>query len=187
MPARLVGSILASRALSGKPDRGHFGATPANTYVPRWLLGVAALTQSFRYRVTRMDCASCAAKIEKAVTSAGVSSPKITTASQILTLDIDLKNARLDGVERAVSGTGHHLDRIPPGSVAQSDVPQHRAGDASVRAVWLFSCNDALGNAAVAFTATLVAITGASILRHWLIDWVNFADKAARMCCHLYA
>ena len=36
----------------------------------------------------------------------------------------------------------------------------HRAGDANVRAVWLFSRNDAIGNAAVVAAAGLVAWTG---------------------------
>lgn len=35
----------------------------------------------------------------------------------------------------------------------------HREGDANVRAVWLFSRNDALGNAAVVVAAGLVALT----------------------------
>jgi len=37
---------------------------------------------------------------------------------------------------------------------------RHRAGDANVRAVWLFSRNDALGNLAVVIAAGLVAWTG---------------------------
>ena len=36
----------------------------------------------------------------------------------------------------------------------------HRSGDANVRAVWLFSRNDAIGNAAVVVAAGLVAWTG---------------------------
>lgn len=36
----------------------------------------------------------------------------------------------------------------------------HRHGDANVRAVWLFSRNDALGNAAVILAAAAVALTG---------------------------
>ena len=35
----------------------------------------------------------------------------------------------------------------------------HRMGDASVRAVWLFSRNDAIGNAAVVVAAAFVALT----------------------------
>lgn len=36
----------------------------------------------------------------------------------------------------------------------------HRSGDANMRAVWLFSRNDALGNVAVVIAAVLVALTG---------------------------
>jgi Co/Zn/Cd efflux system component len=35
----------------------------------------------------------------------------------------------------------------------------HRHGDANVRAVWLFSRNDAIGNVAVVIAALLVALT----------------------------
>ena len=38
----------------------------------------------------------------------------------------------------------------------------HREGDANARAVWLFSRNDAIGNAAVVGAAALVAATGAA-------------------------
>ena len=38
----------------------------------------------------------------------------------------------------------------------------HRSGDANVKAVWLFSRNDAIGNAAVVVAAGLVAWTGTS-------------------------
>ncbi len=37
---------------------------------------------------------------------------------------------------------------------------RHREGDANVQAVWLFSRNDALGNAAIVVAAVLVAATG---------------------------
>jgi len=37
---------------------------------------------------------------------------------------------------------------------------RHRKGDASVRAVWLYSRNDAIGNVAVMAAAALVAATG---------------------------
>ena len=37
---------------------------------------------------------------------------------------------------------------------------KHREGDANIRAVWLFSRNDALGNAAIVVAALLVAATG---------------------------
>jgi Co/Zn/Cd efflux system component len=40
---------------------------------------------------------------------------------------------------------------------------RHREGDANVRAVWLFSRNDAIGNAAIVAAALVVAATGS----HW--------------------
>lgn len=59
-----------------------------------------------------MDCPSCAAKIEKAVRSAGVADPKVSTASQILSLQVPANDPRLASVERAVTEAGYHLDRI---------------------------------------------------------------------------
>ena len=44
--------------------------------------------------------------------------------------------------------------------VAAAILIPHRSGDANVRAVWLFSRNDAIGNAAVVVAAGLVAWTG---------------------------
>ncbi len=68
--------------------------------------------ETARYRVTGMDCASCAAKIEKAVRSAGVENVKVSTATQIMTLHVNNPAARLPEVERAVSGIGYQLDRL---------------------------------------------------------------------------
>lgn len=68
--------------------------------------------ETARYRVTGMDCASCAAKIEKAVRAAGVENVKVSTATQIMTLRLDHPAARLPEVERAVSGIGYQLDRL---------------------------------------------------------------------------
>jgi Co/Zn/Cd efflux system component/copper chaperone CopZ len=39
----------------------------------------------------------------------------------------------------------------------------HRSGDSNVRAVWLFSRNDAIGNLAVVIAAGLVALTGSAL------------------------
>ncbi len=79
------------------------------------------MSQSVQYRVTGMDCASCAAKIEKAVRSAGVTSPRISTASQILTLDVLPSDERLAAVELAVSEASYHLDRLLSESAEDSD------------------------------------------------------------------
>ena len=66
-----------------------------------------------RYRVTGMDCASCAAKIEQAARSVGgVEDVRVSTATQIMTLHVDDPALRLPEVECAVAGLGYRLDRL---------------------------------------------------------------------------
>ncbi|WP_249139006.1 cation diffusion facilitator family transporter [Actibacterium sp. MT2.3-13A] len=89
-----------------------------------------------RYRVTGMDCASCAAKIEKAVRSAGVADPKISTASQILTLNVTSNDERLHAVERAVAQAGYHLDRLSGSPSDRSHVDQTHITAGYRRALW---------------------------------------------------
>ena len=76
-------------------------------------------SRTARYRVTGMDCASCAAEIEKAVRSVGVDNVKVSTATQIMTLHT--VTARLREVERAVNGIGYKLERL--------DRPEAETGD----------------------------------------------------------
>jgi Co/Zn/Cd efflux system component/copper chaperone CopZ len=70
-------------------------------------------TQTIRYRVSGMDCASCASKIEGAVGKLkGVTHVRVSTASQILTVEVDDSASRLPMVEDAAEGLGYRLDRI---------------------------------------------------------------------------
>lgn len=79
--------------------------------------------ETARYRVTGMDCASCAAKIEKAVRSTGVENVKVSTATQIMTLHVNDPAARLPEVERTVSGIGYQLDRLDgPNTQTEGDI-----------------------------------------------------------------
>ena len=66
--------------------------------------------ETARYRVTGMDCASCAAKIEKAARSVGTEDVKVSTATQIMTLHADA--TRRPQVEQAVAAIGYQLDRL---------------------------------------------------------------------------
>ena len=77
--------------------------------------------EPIRYRVTGMDCASCAAKIEKAARGVGVDDVKVSTATQIMTLRT--QPGRLAEVERAVTEIGYQLDRLdaPRASEASDD------------------------------------------------------------------
>lgn len=60
--------------------------------------------------------------------------------------------------EAAVMGTLGVIALIVNVAAARVLLP-HRTGDSNARAVWLFSRNDAIGNAAVVFAAVLVAWT----------------------------
>lgn len=95
------------------------------------------MAQSVQYRVTGMDCASCAAKIEKAVRSAGVSNPNISTASQILTLDLAPGDERLDAVEAAVSQAGYHLEPMHTGAAEGAPETQPHLTAEYRRALWI--------------------------------------------------
>ncbi|WP_084399171.1 cation transporter [Henriciella aquimarina] len=80
-------------------------------------------TETGRYRITGMDCPSCAGKIEKAVRSVGVEDVKVSTATQIMTLRVDDPATRLPEVERAVAGIGYRLDRLDrPATDGEGDI-----------------------------------------------------------------
>ena len=65
-----------------------------------------------RYRVTGMDCPSCASKIESATRAVdGVEDVKVSIASQIMTLRLT-DAAPLADVELKVTGLGYQLDRL---------------------------------------------------------------------------
>ena len=77
--------------------------------------------EPIRYRVTGMDCASCAPTIPTAARGVGVEDVKVSTATQIMTLRT--QPGRLAEVERAVTEIGYQLDRLdaPRASEASDD------------------------------------------------------------------
>ncbi len=70
------------------------------------------MNEYVQYRVTGMDFPSCAAKNEKVVLSAGARDPKVSTASQIIRLQVPGNDSRLASVERAVTEAVYHHNRI---------------------------------------------------------------------------
>jgi Co/Zn/Cd efflux system component/copper chaperone CopZ len=73
---------------------------------------VSEAVTTARYRVTGMDCPSCASKIESATrTVDGVEDVKVSIASQIMTLRLT-DAAPLTDIERKVTGLGYQLDRL---------------------------------------------------------------------------
>ncbi|MEK0083494.1 cation transporter [Benzoatithermus flavus] len=106
----------------------------------------ASAPATARYRVTGMDCPSCAGKIEQAVRGlGGVAEVKVSIASQLMILRLDDADARLPEVERAVTGLGYRLDRLDaPGADADrggddDDLPRDLAHvtPAYRRALWV--------------------------------------------------
>jgi Co/Zn/Cd efflux system component/copper chaperone CopZ len=94
----------------------------------------------FRYRVTGMDCPSCAAHIEEAARKvAGVEQVKVSIASQLMTLAVadTGETARLLlEVERAVRGLGYQLEALPAGTAAD-DPPPATLDPGYRRALWI--------------------------------------------------
>jgi Co/Zn/Cd efflux system component/copper chaperone CopZ len=96
-----------------------------------------------RYRVTGMDCPSCAAKIETAVRSAGVDDVKVSIASQIMTVRSEYPAAVLAAVERKVSTIGYRIDRLDvPGAAAACETNNRAAAKSHItpeyrRALWI--------------------------------------------------
>jgi len=73
----------------------------------------APKVSEIQYRVTGMDCSSCAAKIEGATRKiSGVNEVKVSIASQVMTLDVAEPAVQLPEIERAVTGLGYHLQRL---------------------------------------------------------------------------
>ncbi len=70
----------------------------------------AAVQHSFR--VTGMDCLSCAAKVEAAVCRlAGTSDVKVDVKSQTMTVRLEPGVASLDAVAKAVEDIGYAVQR----------------------------------------------------------------------------
>ena len=102
--------------------------------------------ETIRYRVTGMDCTSCAAKIEGAAGKVeGVENVRVSIASGLMTLDVDDPAARLPVVEGAVTDLGYRLARVGQGraNTADDDDDDDRIPDLShvtpayKRALWI--------------------------------------------------
>lgn len=89
-----------------------------------------------RYRVTGMDCPSCAAKIEKAALAAGARDIRVSTATQVLTLTAF--GDQLTKIEGAISAIGYYLDRLPEtGSGEKTVKVQSHLTPSYRRAMWV--------------------------------------------------
>lgn len=92
-----------------------------------------------RYRVTGMDCPSCAAKIEKAARSvAGVEDVQVSIASGEMALTLDNPTTRLPEIERTVTGLGYQLTRLEAANDDEDKIPDlSHVTPAYTRALWI--------------------------------------------------
>lgn len=100
----------------------------------------AAAPVQARYRVTGMDCPSCAAQIESAARKIdGVEHVKVSIVSQVMTLSVIDPPTRLPAVEHAVTDLGYRLTRIGNEDKAdENKIPDlTHAQPAYKRALWI--------------------------------------------------
>lgn len=100
-----------------------------------------AAAETVRYRVTGMDCSSCAEKIQSAVAKLpGVEEARVSIASSIMTLKVDDASRRTLAVESTVTELGYHLDREGrPAGADDDELPKDlsHVTPAYRRALWL--------------------------------------------------
>ncbi len=130
-----------------------------------------------RYRVTGMDCASCAAKIEGTARKVeGVRDVKVSIASQIMTLDVDDPARRLPALEGAVTGLGYQLARMGEPRAAGAEGDDDRIPDLShvtpayKRALWIVVLLN-LGYGVVEVVGSLLA--GSQALQADALDFIG--------------
>lgn len=92
-----------------------------------------------RYRVTGMDCAACAAKIQNAVGHLpGIEQVNISIASQIMTVKLDSEASSLESVEETVTRLGYRVGRERRGDAGENGEPTPTHMTAGYkRALWI--------------------------------------------------
>ncbi|ARQ01078.1 cation transporter [Pseudorhodoplanes sinuspersici] len=92
---------------------------------------------TIRYRVTGMDCTSCAAKIESAARAHKVDDVRVSIASGQMTLRLDQDATSLPEVEKAITGLGYKLTRIDEDDDDDEIPDLSHVTPAYKRALWL--------------------------------------------------
>ena len=91
-----------------------------------------------RYRVTGMDCSSCATKIEGAARKVpGVDDVRVSIASQEMTLTLRENAAPLPDVERAIADMGYQLTRLAENEDDDKVPDLSHVTPAYKRALWI--------------------------------------------------
>ncbi|EFI53567.1 cation diffusion facilitator family transporter [Afipia sp. 1NLS2] len=92
-----------------------------------------------RYRITGMDCPSCAAKIEGTTRKLpGVTAVQVSLASQEMTIRVDDAARRLPEVERTIEGLGYEIARVDREAKTNSESRDlSHVNPAYKRALWI--------------------------------------------------
>lgn len=133
-----------------------------------------AAAESLRYRVTGMDCSSCAEKIQSAVAKLpGVQEARVSIASSMMTLKVDDAAKLVPTVEATVTDLGYHLYRDEPSARADDDeLPKNLSHitPAYRRALWIVVLINA-GYGLVEIVAGFVA--GSQALKADALDFMG--------------
>ena len=135
------------------------------------MMTVTELEAPLRYRVTGMDCSSCAAKIEGAARKvAGVQDARVSIASQEMTLRLDENAAALPEVERTVTGLGYKLARLDADDDDDKTPDLSHVTPAYKRALWIVVLLNA-GYGAVEIVGGFIA--GSQALKADALDFLG--------------
>lgn len=135
------------------------------------MMTATELEAPVRYRVTGMDCSSCAAKIEGAARKvAGVQDARVSIASQEMTLRLDENAAALPEVERTVTGLGYKLARLDADDDDDKTPDLSHVTPAYKRALWIVVLLNA-GYGAVEIVGGFIA--GSQALKADALDFLG--------------
>lgn len=135
------------------------------------MMTATELEAPLRYRVTGMDCSSCAAKIEGAARKvAGVQDARVSIASQEMTLRLDENAAALPEVERTVTGLGYKLARLDADDDDDKTPDLSHVTPAYKRALWIVVLLNA-GYGAVEIVGGFIA--GSQALKADALDFLG--------------
>jgi len=135
------------------------------------MMTATELEAPVRYRVTGMDCSSCAAKIEGAARKiAGVQNVRVSIASQEMTLRLEENPATLPEVERTVTGLGYKLARLEADDDDDKIPDLSHVTPAYKRALWIVVLLNA-GYGAVEIVGGFIA--GSQALKADALDFLG--------------
>ena len=155
----------ANQILTFRADSVHTGTDAADVKaaIRKLGYGVGPLSDpapsQTQFRVTGMDCPTCADKIATALERIpGVTEISVNFSTQILSCKLDPAKAQPDAVARTVKALGYHIELLPNADQRRRRVGKR--GEASAEVAWWQSPKGRL-------LVVLIALTAAAGLLSW--------------------